>query len=173
MSKENTIRRLLTELEKWITHSRNTRFLWLGKRLRSAKNHLFGGDLEKRLCLCGCCNSSHEMPGLITFNGGWALGAAACSGCIWSSWTTRWARLHPQSSARDCFIILRFIAPTLCIIRSVQSSVQNFPDFSKISPWTLWLLCIYNSFQSESSTFVCYDRWIRLNQNVENHQFSN
>ena len=75
------------------------------------------------------------MPGLITFNGGWALGAAAWPWLYLELLHS--PRLHPQSSARDCFIILRFIDPTLCIIRSVQSIVsivQNFPDFSKISP---------------------------------------
>ena len=56
-----------------------------------------------------CQGSLHSMVA-----GHWALlPALAVSGA---------PELHPQSSARDCFIILRFIASTLCIIRSVQSS---------------------------------------------------
>ena len=86
-----------------------------------------------------CQGSLHSMVA-----GHWAL--LPGPGCIWSSCTRLGSIHNPQSSARDCFIILRFIDPTLCIIRSVQSIVSivpNFPDFSKISPRNIafWISC--------------------------------
>ena len=123
--------------------------------------------LEERLWLCGCCNSSHEMPGLITFNGGWALGAAACSCCIWSSWTPS-TKLSSRLFHHPPLHCLHFMYHPVCPVQ--RPKLSRFQQNLSLNNVAAYLYFCSNLI---SSTFVCYDRWIRLNQNVENHQFSN